>query len=155
MYSDIHGAIKSVTIPNHKLEEALTKDLWFDGSSIQGFTRIEESDMFLRPDANTYGVLPWSRDDRKVGRLICDVYSPDGKPFEGDPRYILKRVLKKASKMGFTYNVGPEIELFLFERKDGASPVVHDSAGYFDASPSDLGEGVKDDFLEALAVGNG
>lgn len=148
-FTDIHGNIKSVTIPVHKLAESLEKGTWFDGSSIEGFTRIAESDMFLKPDPETYALLPW--EDTKIARFICDVYTPDGKPFEGDPRHILKKALKEAEELGYEYNVGPELEFFLFKpREAGEIPVPHDAAGYFDFSPRDLAEDVRREVILAL-----
>jgi len=117
-FSDIFGMIKSVTIPVDKLDEALEKGVWFDGSSIQGFTRIYESDMYLKLDESTYSPIPWSG-EAKSARIICDIYMPDGKPFEGDPRYILKKVLNEAKELGFQYNTGPELEFFLFQKMNG------------------------------------
>jgi len=149
-FTDIHGSIKSVTIPIHKLAESLEKGTWFDGSSIEGFTRIAESDMYLKPDPETYALLPWEGD--KVCRFICDVYMPDGKPFEGDPRYILKRASAEAEELGYDYMVGPELEFFLFKpASDGKIvPDPHDVAGYFDFSPRDLAEDVRREIVLAL-----
>ena len=151
-FTDIQGSIKSVTIPSDKLPEALEKGVWFDGSSIEGFTRIAESDMFLTLDPETYAILPWeSNDTIKTARIICDVYTPDGKPFEGDPRYILKRALKEAETLGYIYNVGPELEFFLFKPKeDSIEPATHDVAGYFDYSPRDLASEVRKDIVLSL-----
>ncbi|MBI2045113.1 glutamine synthetase [Candidatus Pacearchaeota archaeon] len=151
-FTDIHGAHKSVDILRDKLNESLSKGTWFDGSSIEGFTRIKESDMFLRPDTGTYAVLPWSPKDERTARLICDVYSPDGNPFVGDPRYILKRALGKAREKGFKYNVGPELEFFLFKKNGNLEPVLHDDAGYFDAAPSDLAIGVRNEIVKAIGA---
>lgn len=140
-FTDIFGVLKAVTIPVHKLEDALEHNVWFDGSSIDGFTRITESDMYLKPDVNTFAVLPWTKGGEDVtARLICDVHLPDGTPFEGDPRNILKRQLEEAAKLGFVFNTGPELEFFLFKPgADGAlEPLPHDSAGYFDQT-TDLG----------------
>ena len=133
-FSDIFGVLKAVTIPVHKLEDALTHNVWFDGSSIDGFTRIMEADMYLKPDMNTFTVLPWTKNGEDVtARLICDVYMPDGTPFEGDPRFVLKRQLERAEKLGFTFNTGPEFEFFLFTTNEaGEAEAVHDNAGYFD-----------------------
>lgn len=152
-FTDIHGAIKSVTIPLHKLAESFEKGTWFDGSSVEGFTRICESDMYLKPDLETAALLPWES-DKKVARYICDVYTPDGKPFEGDPRCILKRALKEAEEMGFIYNVGPELEFFLFKPNANGEikPIVHDSASYFDFSPRDLADSIRSDIADALGV---
>ena len=151
-FTDIHGNIKAVTIPVHKLSEALENGIWFDGSSIEGFTRIAESDMYLKPDSKTYAILPWEPEDKKVARFICDAYMPDGKPFEGDPRYILKRALAEATELGFEYNVGPELEFFLFKTNENgkAIPVPHDSASYFDYSPKDLAGNIRAEIISAL-----
>ncbi len=133
-FSDIAGKAKSVTISVKQLESSLRQGTWFDGSSIEGFTRICESDMFLMPDPSTYSVLPWYSDENEqVARFICDIYMPDGKPFAGDPRHCLKRVLKEAEDMGYIYNTGPELEFFLFKKNNGkVEPLPHDSGGYFD-----------------------
>ncbi len=149
-FTDLHGHNKSVDIPQHKLKESLSRGTWFDGSSIDGFARIEESDMFLKPDAGTYAVLPWSNKDRRVARFICDVSSKDGNPFSGDPRHILRRSIAKAEEMGYVYNVGPELEFFLFKGSNGLEPILHDDAGYFDAAPSDLAKEVRNDIVEAI-----
>ena len=152
-FTDLHGMIKSTTIPVEKLAESLEKGTWFDGSSIEGFTRIAESDMFLKPDPTTYAVLPWEAGTKATARLICDVYTPDGKPFEGDPRHILKRVMEEAAELGFEYNVGPELEFFIFKPKEETGeikPVTHDVAGYFDFSPRDLASEVRKDIIFAL-----
>ncbi len=149
-FTDLHGSIKAVTIPMHKLAESLEKGTWFDGSSIEGFTRIAESDMYLKPDPETYAVLPW--EEPKTARFICDVYTPDGKPFEGDPRYILRKALKEAEELGFEYMVGPELEFFLFKPREAGEviPVPHDAAGYFDFSPRDLAGDVRRDVVLVL-----
>lgn len=132
-FSDIMGAVKNVTISVEQLPEALEKGIWFDGSSIEGFTRIHESDMYLVPDVNTYAVIPWLEGDKKSCRFICDVYTPDGRPFEGDPRYILKKVLKEAEDMGYVFNTGPELEFFLFKKENGhIDTTPHDKGSYFD-----------------------
>jgi glutamine synthetase len=148
-FTDIHGMIKAVTIPVEKLPESLEKGIWFDGSSIEGFTRICESDMYLMPDQQTYVVLPWEED---TVRLICDIYTSDGKPFDGDPRYILKRAMKEAENLGCQYNVGPELEFFLFKPKESGElhPSAHDIAGYFDFSPRDLASDVRKEIMLAL-----
>jgi glutamine synthetase len=150
-FTDLFGTIKSVTIPVEFLGESLEKGTWFDGSSIEGFTRICESDMYLMPDPTTYAVIPWKvLESGSTARMMCDVYMPDGKPFEGDPRYILKKVLKEADDMGFVYNTGPEFEFFLFKDDNGKIiPVPHDKAGYFDLS-TDLAYGVRRDMVLAL-----
>lgn len=149
--TDVVGAIKNVTIPLHKLPEVLESGIWFDGSSIQGFTRIYESDMFMIPDVNTYRVLPWTEGDHRLARIICDAYTPDGEPFEGDPRRVLRRQLQRAQAMGFRFVTSSEPEFFLFRKGDGdARPVVHDVAGYFDFSPRDLASEVRQDIILAL-----
>jgi len=150
-FTDIFGATKSVTIQDVGLEEALERGVWFDGSSIQGFARIQESDMFLRPDPVTFRVLPWTLDDPlgRRARIICDVYNPDGTPFEGDPRYTLKRAVAHAEQLGFIYNTGPELEFFLF-RENGREAVPHDVGGYFDFSPGDEAQRVRSDITRAL-----
>lgn len=152
IFTDIHGMIKSVTIPVEKLGESLEKGTWFDGSSIEGFTRICESDMYLMPDPNTYALIPWMSKDCVHACMICDVYMPDGKPFDGDPRYILKKAIAEAKELGFEYNVGPELEFFLFKRNaDGeATTDPHDAAGYFDYAPRDLASDVRRDIILAL-----
>ncbi|MFQ6015709.1 MAG: type I glutamate--ammonia ligase [Anaerolineae bacterium] len=151
-FTDVVGAIKNVTIPVERLPEALEKGIWFDGSSVEGFARIYESDMFLMPDINTYRVLPWGPMEQREARLICDVYTPDGKQFAGDPRYILKRALAAAQEMGYVYNTGAELEFFLFkmDAEPKMAPVPHDVGGYFDFSPRDLASRVRQDIILAL-----
>lgn len=152
-FTDIFGTLKNVAITSEQLEKALDNKCMFDGSSIEGFVRIEESDMYLRPDVNSFVIFPWRPQTGKVARLICDVYNPDGKAFEGDPRYVLKKVLKKAVDMGFeTFNVGPECEFFLFLTDNEGNPttVTHDNGGYFDLGPVDLGENARRDMCLAL-----
>ena len=141
MFSDLSGRLKSVTISPRELKECLTNGKWFDGSSIEGFTRIHESDMMLIPDPSTYILLPWPRDGKKVARMICDVYNPDNTPFTGDPRYALERVEEKAEEKGCFYYVGPEIEFFLFRSKENRG--YHDTAGYFDFSPRDMATDIR------------
>ena len=123
--TDVFGSIKNITIPLHKLGETLEHGIWFDGSSIQGFTRIFESDMFMVPDISTYRVLPWTEGDHRVARIICDAFRPDGQPFEGDPRGILRRVVQRVEALGYRYYTASEPEFFLFRQADGAKPVVH------------------------------
>jgi len=134
------------------LEEALENKYMFDGSSIDGFARIEESDMCLYPDIDTFTVFPWRPQNGRVARFICDVYKPDGTPFEGDPRYILKRALAQAEKIGYTFNVGPECEFFLFHTDETGRPttLTHDKGSYFDLSPIDLGEDARRDICLSL-----
>ncbi|MBU0756467.1 MAG: glutamine synthetase family protein [Nanoarchaeota archaeon] len=134
-FSDIMGAVKSVTIPVEELDMALKDGIWFDGSSVEGFMRIHESDMYLKLDLSTYAVIPWlSSEIGKTARFICDVYTPEGEPFKGDPRNILKKVLKEAEEMGYMFNVGPEPEFYLFKRENGFSHLTNDIGGYFDLS---------------------
>lgn len=152
-FTDIFGILKNVAITVEQLEKALDNKCMFDGSSIEGFVRIEESDMYLRPDINTLAIFPWRPQAGKVARLICDVYNPDGTPFEGDPRYILKRAIKKAKDMGYDeFNVGPECEFFLFLTDNEGNPTTetHDNAGYFDLGPVDLGENARRDMCLVL-----
>ncbi|VVB52766.1 Glutamine synthetase [uncultured archaeon] len=150
-FVDIGGMVKNVGIPVSQAEKALTSGIAFDGSSIEGFVRIEESDMILKPDNNTYMILPWDVSGGKVARLICDVYRPDGKPFEGDPRYVLKRAIQAAAKKGFVMNNGPELEFFFFKRKDGqATCIPHDFGGYFDFPPIDQAEEIRQNIVVAL-----
>ncbi|NLC69323.1 MAG: type I glutamate--ammonia ligase [Clostridiaceae bacterium] len=152
-FTDIFGILKNVAIPVSQLGKALDNKCMFDGSSIEGFVRIEESDMYLRPDINTFVIFPWRPQVGKVARFICDVYNPDGTPFEGDPRYVLKKVLKKAEDMGWgTFNVGPECEFFLFLTDSDGNPTTRtqDNAGYFDLGPVDLGENARRDIVIAL-----
>ena len=141
MFSDLSGRLKSVTISPRELKECLDNGKWFDGSSIEGFTRIHESDMMLIPEPSTYILLPWPRDGKKVARMICDVYNPDNTPFTGDPRYALERVEEKAEEKGYFYYVGPEIEFFLFRSKENRG--YHDTAGYFDFSPRDMATDIR------------
>ncbi len=153
-FTDVVGSIKNATIPVERLPEALERGVWFDGSSIEGFARIYESDMFLMPDVSTYRVLPWRSEARRTARIICDVYTPNGEPFQGDPRQILKKAVAEAERRGYVYNIGPELEFFLFKR-DGEPqlrPVPHDVGGYFDFSPRDLADTVRQDITQALAA---
>lgn len=151
-FTDILGTIKSITIPVGRLEEAMERGVWFDGSSIQGFARIYESDMVLKPDPVTYRVLPWSAPERRRARIICDLYRPGGAPFAGDPRAVLRRVLARAEERGFLINAGPELEFFLFKRNGEfpTQPVPHDVGGYFDFSPRDEAQRVRSDIILAL-----
>jgi glutamine synthetase len=151
-FTDIFGVLKNVAITVEQLEKALDGELMFDGSSIHGFVRIEESDMYLRPDPNTFVVFPWRPGNGSVARLICDVYTPDGKPFDGCPRNVLKKVVAEAAEMGYSMNVGPEAEFFLFMTDQEGKPttITHDKAGYFDMTPIDLGENARRDMVLAL-----
>lgn len=152
-FTDILGTIKNVEIPVSQLEKALDNKMMFDGSSIEGFVRIEESDMHLVPDLNTWVVFPWTAEKGKVARLICDIYTPEGKPFEGDPRNNLRRVLKEMEELGFTdFNLGPEPEFFLFKLDEKGEPTLelNDQGGYFDLAPTDLGENCRRDIVLEL-----
>ena len=135
-FTDVTGTVKSVDMPINGLEGALDAGVWFDGSSVEGFARIQESDMRLVLDPATYAVLPWSLPERRRARIFCDIYTPDDKPFEGDPRGVLKRIMAKLAERGWTYNIGPEPEFFLFKGPNGQGvhPVPHDVGGYFDFS---------------------
>ncbi|WP_053960808.1 type I glutamate--ammonia ligase [Sulfobacillus thermosulfidooxidans] len=157
-FTDILGVVKNVAIPLQSLEAALDGQIMFDGSSIEGFVRIEESDMYLDPDPDTFAIFPWSPPEGMTARLMCDIKHPDGSPFAGDPRTTLKRVLREAHELGYDITVGPEPEFFLFERdKDGkATNRTVDQAGYFDLSPVDLGEDVRREIvltLEQMGIG--
>jgi glutamine synthetase len=150
-FCDIQGQPKNVAIPATQAEKALSQGIYFDGSSIEGFARIEESDMLLKPDPATYAVLPWRPVNNKVARMICDVYTYDDKPYIGDPRYILKRTLEEAKRMGYVFNTGPELEFFLFKMMDGQPTIIPQDAGaYFDFAPIDLAENVRRDIVQAL-----
>ncbi|MFJ7936404.1 type I glutamate--ammonia ligase [Sporosarcina sp. NPDC096371] len=152
-FTDLFGTIKNVEIPISQLPKALDNKMMFDGSSIEGFVRIEESDMYLYPDVDTFIILPWTAEKGKVARLICDIYHPDGTPFEGDPRNNLKRVLNEMKELGFTdFNVGPEPEFFLFKLNDKGEPSLelNDHGGYFDLAPIDLGEDCRRDIVLEL-----
>ena len=151
-FTDIFGTMKNVAITVSQLKRALDNKCMFDGSSIEGFARIEESDMYLHPDLNTFEIFPWRPQQGKVARLICDVHTPDGKPFEGDPRLILKKTIKEANEMGYRFDVGPECEFFLFHTDDNGLPTTlsHEKAGYFDLGPNDLGENIRRDKVLTL-----
>lgn len=148
-FTDIFGTLKNVAITVSQLEKALNNEIMFDGSSIEGFVRIEESDMYLYPDPDTFVIFPWRPQQGRVARLICDVYRADRTPFEGDPRYILKQQLKKVEEAGYTINVGPELEFFLFHQDENGQPttITHEKGGYFDLGPVDLGENARRDMV--------
>ena len=151
-FTDIFGTLKNVAITTSQLEKALSNECMFDGSSIEGFVRIEESDMNLRPDLDSFVIFPWRPQEGKVARLICDVYRPDGNPFEGDPRFVLKNAIKEAADMGYTFNVGPELEFFLFNFDENGKPttISPDEGGYFDLEPIGQGEDVRREIVFAL-----
>lgn len=150
-FTDILGMPKNVEVPIREFEKALDGKIMFDGSSIQGFVRIEESDMYLKPDYSTFTINPWE-EEKDVARITCDVYNPDGSPFEGCPRTNLKRVMREVEEMGFTAYFGPEMEFFLFFRDENgeATTKTHDKGGYFDLLPVDLGEEARRDMVIAL-----
>jgi len=152
-FTDIIGHVKAVTIPIHQLAGSVRHGTWFDGSSIEGFTRIAESDQYLVPDMATFAEIPWQRGDgpRGTARVICDVFTPAGEPFVGDPRFVLRRQVGRARKLGYVVNTGPELEFFLFRRNDDGSiaPLPHDQAGYFDYS-TDLAGEIRQDMVDAL-----
>lgn len=145
-FSDVTGKVKSVDAPVERLQEALENGIWFDGSSVEGFARIQESDMHLRLDADTYAVLPWTPANMRRARFFCDIYTPEEKPFPGDPRGNLKRMLAELKKKGMIFNVGTEPEFFLFLRNDVIHPVPHDVGGYFDFSSDDEAAQVRNTF---------
>ncbi|WLV25837.1 type I glutamate--ammonia ligase [Aciduricibacillus chroicocephali] len=152
-FTDMLGTIKNVEIPLSQLDKALDNKMMFDGSSIEGFVRIEESDMYLYPDLDSFVVFPWTSEKGKVARFICDVYNPDGTPFKGCPRYNLKRNLKKMEELGFTdFNIGTEPEFFLFKLDEKGEPSLelNDRGGYFDLAPTDLGENCRRDIVLEL-----
>jgi len=152
-FTDILGFLKSFSVPKEEIEKAFAEGIGFDGSSIEGFVRIDESDMVAIPDPTTFAILPWRPKEKGVARVFCDIVTPDGKPFEGDPRYTLKKNLDKAKKMGFTYYVGPELEYFYF--KDANSTEVLDKGGYFDLIPRDEALDLRREtvlFCEALGM---
>ena len=152
-FTDILGVVKAVTIPIHQLAGSVSHGTWFDGSSIEGFTRIAESDQYLLPDMSTFAEIPWQKGDgpRGTARVICDVFTPRGEPFAGDPRYVLRRQVERARRLGYLVNLGPELEFFLFRRDNGGrvAPLPHDLAGYFDFS-TDLAQEVRQDMVDAL-----
>ena len=152
-FTDITGVLKNIAITPEQLDKALEGELMFDGSSIEGFVRIEESDMYLRPDPNTFVLFPWrSTEGTAVARMICDVYTPDGEPFIGCPRSNLQKVIDEAKELGYTMNVGPEAEFFLFNTSSEGKPTLdtHDQAGYFDLAPVDHGEDARRDMVITL-----
>lgn len=148
-FTDLLGVVKEVIIPARQLKEATEFGVWFDGSSVEGFARIQESDLFLRPDLSTYSLVPWLSENGRTARLICDIFGRDGNPYEGDPRHVLKKALAGAKEMGFQFNVGPELEFYLFrrDRQDAQRPI--DEGSYFDFS-SHEGYFVMREILSAL-----
>lgn len=153
MFTDIFGTIKNVEVPISQLNKVLDNKMMFDGSSIEGFVRIEESDMYLHPDLNTWLVFPWGGENGTIARLICDVYTPSGEPFLGDPRANLKRMVEEMKGLGFSkFNLGPEPEFFLFKLDSNGEPTMdlNDNGGYFDLAPTDLGENCRRDIVLEL-----
>ena len=152
-FTDILGIVKAVTIPIHQMEGSVRHGTWFDGSSIEGFTRIAESDQYLMPDMSTFAEIPWQKGEgpRGTARVICDVFTPRGEPFVGDPRHVLRRQVERARKLGYVVNMGPELEFFLFRRDESGkiAPLPHDMAGYFDFS-TDLAQEIRQDMVDAL-----
>jgi glutamine synthetase len=152
-FTDIMGMVKHVTIPTHELEDTLDHGKWFDGSSIEGFARIHESDMYLEPDLATFGVIPFGGSGMTTAKVTCSVYTPDGEPFLGDPRYVLSLAIREAEEMGFRFFTGPELEFYLFKMNGGMgpSPLPHDEGSYFDIS-TDLAAEVRKEMVEALEL---
>ena len=151
-FTDIFGVLKSIEVPVGMLEDALDRGIWFDGSSIRGFARIMESDMYLMPDPSTYALLPGDEESRKTARFMCDVYTPDGNLFDGDPRAVLKKVIAEAAGMGYEFFVGPEVEFYLFKRHaDGSFQTPEfDTGSYFDSSAKDIGSDIRKEIMVAL-----
>ena len=151
-FTDIFGTMKNIAITTSQLDKALNNEIMFDGSSIEGFARVEESDMYLYPNLNTFEIFPWRPQQGKVARLLCDIYCPDGTPHERSPRYILKKTAREAKKEGYTCLVDPQCEFFLFHTDDNGVPttVTHEKAGYLDVSPVDLGENARRDMVLTL-----
>jgi glutamine synthetase len=152
-FTDVTGSVKSLDMPVNRLEEILEQGIWFDGSSVEGFARIQESDMRLTPDPGTYAVLPWSPEEMRRARIFCNIFQPDGTSFEGDPRATLCKMLDKIAERGWKYMVGPEPEFFLFKRNGPTQihPLPHDVGGYFDFSANDEAVRVRTDLMAALA----
>ena len=151
-FTDVLGFLKSFTITSQELEGAFAEGMGFDGSSIEGFSRIQESDMVAIPDASTFQLIPW-KTEHPVARMFCDVYDPDGTPFDGDPRYVLKRQLRRASDLGYTFYVGPELEFFYF--KSAEDPTFLDQGGYFDETPLDVATDYRKrtvQYLESMGI---
>lgn len=151
-FTDVFGTLKNIAITTSQLERALDNKVMFDGSSIDGFARVEESDMYLFPDLNTFEIFPWRPQQGKVARMICDVHKADGTVFESDPRYILKKVLGEAKEMGYEFQIGPECEFFLFHSDEDGNPttISHEKASYFDLGPLDFGENARRDMVLTL-----
>ncbi len=153
-FTDVTGVVKSVDMPVERLNDALEDGVWFDGSSVEGFARIQESDMRLEIDPQTYATLPWTPAELRRARVFCDIFQPDGEPFPGDPRGVLRRMLARVAERGWTYNVGPEPEFFLFRRNgvESIHPVPHDVGGYFDFSANDEAVRVRTELMDSLST---
>lgn len=154
-FTDVQGFLKSFSITIEQLEEALEEGMGFDGSSIEGYSRIEESDMIAMPDPNTFQILTWDPAEKGVARMFCDILEPNGSHFEGDPRWVLKKTLAKAKEMGYTFYVGPELEYFYF-KSDKGTPEILDKGGYFDLTPLDVATSLRRDtilYLESMGIG--
>lgn len=151
-FTDMFGTLKNIAITSSQLEKALGNRCMFDGSYIEGFVRMEESDMYLYPDLDTFVIFPWRPQQGKVARIICDIHRPDGRPFEGDGRHVLKNVIAQAAGRGYRFDVGPECEFFLFHTDEEGQPttITHEKAGYFDLGPVDLGENARRDMVLTL-----
>ncbi len=151
-FTDMFGTLKNIAITSSQLEKALDNRCTFDASAIDGFTGIEESDLVLYPDYNTFEVFPWRPQQGKVARMLCDVYRPNGTPFEADPRYILRKAIAKAEEMGYAFEVGPECEFFLFDTDEDTMPTINtlEQAGFFDIGPLDFGENARRDMVMTL-----
>jgi glutamine synthetase len=147
-FTDVLGFLKSFAVTSEELEQAFQEGIGFDGSAIEGFARVQESDMLARPDAGTFQIMPVAEGDSGVARMFCDIYTPDGRPFWGDPRFVLRRNLERASERGFTFYVHPEMEFFVFEGADAATPI--DSGGYFDFTPAEITQELRRDTISAL-----
>ena len=147
-FTDVLGSLKSFAVTAEELEQAFDEGIGFDGSAIEGFARVQESDMLARPDAGTFQIVPMQEGDPGVARMFCDIYSPDGRPFWGDPRFVLRRNLERASERGFTFYVHPEMEFFVFENSDAAAPI--DAGGYFDFTPAEATQELRRDTISAL-----
>ena len=151
-FTDISGTLKNLAVTKSQLEDALDGKFMFDGSSIEGYARVEEADMFLQPDFDTFAIFPWRPQQGKVARLLCDVYTSEGKPYAGDVRQVLKGVINKAKELGYVFDIGPELEFFLFHLDEDGLPtnISHEQAGYFDIAPLDLGENARRDIALTL-----
>ncbi len=151
-FTDVFGTLKNIAITKSQLVKALDNECMFDGSSIRGFAKAEQSDLYLHPDTDTFAIFPWRPQQGKVARIICDIYHANGTPFEGDPRYVLRRAVSEAQQMGYTFEAGPECEFFLFQYDDEGHPTTRldEQAGFFDLGPLDAGENARRDMVLTL-----